>query len=473
MYITDDPHASYKLIRDQLGALGYTASEFVTHGHRYIELTSEDGKSWVTPAATIAYPMATREYVEVSRDKAKSYELAAKLGINIPKTYVIDSEHQLAETELDVMLGAHQKLIVKPLRASLSRGLTLSITTRTQLREAIRAARAHHESVLVQEQIDGEELRFIVVGGEVVGALLRQTPRVTGDGVHTVAQLIEKENDQRRAVITPYVTYPLLTKDIIAEEYMTSTEVLPKGQLLELSRATMIKNGCSVYNVTNQVHDDYIQFVKRFAAAADIKFGCVDIFIKDYRKAATASNYWFMEVNTSPVLKLCYGVREGEQLDIAPILAKEIDTYLTSQHYPPVLGIIEYVHIPEFGVYRVEAKVDTGAYSGALHCSTIKVVKRKDGTKVLRFSPSDTGEIQETTAYKEVYVRSASGHQQKRYIVETNIVLRGRKYPITIGLSNRKEMQKEILIGRRFLREHGILVDVRINQELDNDGGGK
>jgi D-alanine-D-alanine ligase-like ATP-grasp enzyme len=473
MYIADDPHASYKLIRDQLSALGYTATEFKTHGRRHIEFTSKDGKSWVTPAASIAYPMATREYVEVSRDKARSYELAAELGINIPKTYVIDDQHQLNTTELDTMLGAHKKLIVKPLRASLSRGLTLSITTQTQLREAVRAARAHHESVLVQEQIDGEEVRFIVVGGEVAGALLRQTPRVTGDGRHTIAELIEKENDQRRTVTTPYVTYPLLTSEIIPEEYITSTDVLPKGQLLELSRATMIKNGCSVYNVTDQVHQDYVELVKRFAAAAKINFGCVDIFIKDYRKAATATNYWFMEVNTSPVLKLCYGVREGEQLDIAPVLAKEIDAYLHNQPYPPVLGIIEHVHIPQFGVYRVEAKVDTGAYSGALHCSTIKIIKRKDGTKLLRFSPSDTGEIQETTQYNEVSVRSASGHQQKRYIVETNIVVRGRKYPITIGLSNRKEMQKEILIGRRFLREHGILVDVRINQELDNDGGGK
>jgi hypothetical protein len=34
-------------------------------------------------------------------------------------------------------------------------------------------------------------------------------------------------------------------------------------------------------------------------------------------------------------------------------------------------------------------------------------------------------------------------------------------------------MNYEILIGRRFLRENNILVDVRINKELDSDGDKK
>lgn len=473
MHILSDPYASYKLLRDQLEKRGYEAREFQMHDEWHIELTAPDGRSWVTPVAKIAYPMATHEFVAVSRYKDQGYELAERLGLNIPKTYTVHANDPLDESAFKAMLGAHERLIVKPLRASLSRGVTLSITTPEQLRAAIDTARAHHESVLVQEQIEGEELRFIMVGSKVAGVLLRQTPRVVGDGKHTVAALIEKENDQRRQIDTPYVTYPLLTSDNIPAEYITSTKVLAAGETLELNRATMIKNGCSVYNVTDQVHPDYVRAVETFAEEVKIGFGCVDIFCRDYTQAATKRNYWFMEVNTSPVLKLCYGVRDGNQLDIAPLLAAEIDRHLGMMRQDKVYGIIERVHMPDLGLYRIEAKVDTGAYSGALHCTKTQQVRRKDGVSVLRFTPSDTGVVHETTQYRPVYVRSASGHRSRRYVIDTSIVIRGQKYPITIGLSNRKDMQKEILIGRRFLREHGILVDVRINQELDNDGGGK
>jgi hypothetical protein len=67
------------------------------------------------------------------------------------------------------------------------------------------------------------------------------------------------------------------------------------------------------------------------------------------------------------------------------------------------------------------------------------------------------------------HVRSSTGHEVKRYIICTEIVVNEKKYPITIGLSNRSKMLREILVGRRFLRENNILVDTRINQELDLD----
>jgi hypothetical protein len=139
----------------------------------------------------------------------------------------------------------------------------------------------------------------------------------------------------------------------------------------------------------------------------------------------------------------------------------------------PVFGCVEYVSMPQFGIDSTVAKIDTGAYSGALHCSHIEERNREpDGRRVLRFTPSEnkahTTELEE---YEVTQVRSSTGHLVKRYLITTTIEIQGTTYPITIGLSNRAKMQREILIGRRFLREHGILVDTRINQELDTDGG--
>jgi hypothetical protein len=138
-----------------------------------------------------------------------------------------------------------------------------------------------------------------------------------------------------------------------------------------------------------------------------------------------------------------------------------------------IIGCIEKVSFPELGFFDVDAKIDTGAYSGALHCTNIRVVKRaRDGVRVLRFTPFDAGPSseQETTEFMSTYVRSATGHRMRRHVIDTVVMIADKQYPIRIGLSDRSDMKKPVLIGRRFLRENNLLVDVRINQEFDDEG---
>lgn len=140
----------------------------------------------------------------------------------------------------------------------------------------------------------------------------------------------------------------------------------------------------------------------------------------------------------------------------------------------PVLGIIEQVSLPDLGVFDVQAKIDTGAYSGALHCESIEVAEREDGKRVLRIQPIDTSKpIVEVESFRKLSARSASGHQEVRYVIDTPIIVRNKTYTITIGVTKRDMMNMKVLVGRRFLRRNHMIVDVLINQELDDDGGRK
>lgn len=140
-----------------------------------------------------------------------------------------------------------------------------------------------------------------------------------------------------------------------------------------------------------------------------------------------------------------------------------------------IYGICEYVDVPNLGLKHVLAKIDTGAYSGALHCSKIReTVRKSDRRKFLIFTPSyNHSEEVRLTRFVKSYVRSSTGHRSKRYLFDTDIVIKGVVHRIRIGLSNRADMSYEMLIGRRFLNENNILVDVRVNQELDIDRGKK
>lgn len=138
----------------------------------------------------------------------------------------------------------------------------------------------------------------------------------------------------------------------------------------------------------------------------------------------------------------------------------------------PVLGCFENVSFPEFNVDNVIAKVDTGAFSGALHCANIRIIRKgAERVRVLQFTPhGKRNKVFETDSFISKYVRSATGHRTRRYIVDTTIEVRGSLYPIRIGLSDRSDLKRPALIGRRFLRENNMVVDVRINQEQDDEG---
>jgi hypothetical protein len=131
------------------------------------------------------------------------------------------------------------------------------------------------------------------------------------------------------------------------------------------------------------------------------------------------------------------------------------------------VGAFEYVSFPDLGVPRVLAKVDTGAYSGAIHCTKLKVAKRFGKKPVLKFIPLGKAEYAaETTDFTVRYLRSSTGHRVRRFLIKTTIEMEGKRYPVEIGLSDRADMRVEVLVGRRFLRDNGLVVDSRINKKF-------
>lgn len=137
------------------------------------------------------------------------------------------------------------------------------------------------------------------------------------------------------------------------------------------------------------------------------------------------------------------------------------------------IGCFEVVSFQDLGVENEWAKIDTGAYSGALHCTDIKVYRRGlMRRRVLKFTPLGNPELAtETTKFICSEVTSSNGAASKRYLIDTQVQIGGQTYPIRIGIADRSGLKRNILIGRRFLRVNNFLVDVRINQEHDDDGG--
>ena len=133
---------------------------------------------------------------------------------------------------------------------------------------------------------------------------------------------------------------------------------------------------------------------------------------------------------------------------------------------PKTIGRVLSVDLPLLGIEGVEAKVDTGAFSGALHATYIREVTDEQGHKHLRFSPLGSSDhTLEIDTYHKRRVKSSNGLVSIRYAIATDVEVLGARYPITVTLANRSIMKYPMLIGRNFLRIHGFLVDVSQNKK--------
>lgn len=127
-----------------------------------------------------------------------------------------------------------------------------------------------------------------------------------------------------------------------------------------------------------------------------------------------------------------------------------------------VIGRIDKADFPLLGLFDIDIKIDTGAYTSSIHCHKVKV--EEGGLKCKFYDkghPLYNGKEIVFKNYSITKVKSSNGIVQERYKVKTTMLLFNKKYKINLTLSTRSDMKYPILIGRRFLNNK-FIVDVHL-----------
>jgi hypothetical protein len=130
-----------------------------------------------------------------------------------------------------------------------------------------------------------------------------------------------------------------------------------------------------------------------------------------------------------------------------------------------IIGRKDRIDIPEFELFDLAAKIDTGAYGCALHCHHIRLAVDK-GTPVLTFNILDPnhknyeGTTYQTTDFRRKIVKSSSGFSEERFVIHTEVLLFNQCYKVSFSLTDRSNMKHPVLIGRKLLSRN-FIVDVR------------
>jgi len=121
------------------------------------------------------------------------------------------------------------------------------------------------------------------------------------------------------------------------------------------------------------------------------------------------------------------------------------------------LGWREWVQLPDLVDVPIKAKVDTGAKTTSLHAFFIEPYI-KDGKPWVKFllHPNQNDNDIEVECHAAVSdrreVSDSGGHKEKRYVIESSIVMGKDVLIAELTLTDRDSMSFRMLLGRNLLR---------------------
>ena len=131
----------------------------------------------------------------------------------------------------------------------------------------------------------------------------------------------------------------------------------------------------------------------------------------------------------------------------------------------PIIGREETVDLPDLDIHGIKARIDTGAYSSSLHCSSIEL-DAANGVLKVHFL---TG-IDEEDAIEHVFsdfrfkdVRSSNGITEKRYVIDTHLTIGEHNFKTIFTLADRSAMKFPMLIGRKAIYKKFLVNVARKN----------
>jgi GNAT-family acetyltransferase (TIGR03103 family) len=258
----------------------------------YLRLT-HGGRSLVTRESLSELTTA----VAMSRceDKRVTSRMLAGAELRVPR--------QIAATTEDENLAFLEevgRLVVKPAKGEQGQGISVDVREPGELRDAIARAREEGGPILLEEFVEGQDLRVVVIGHKAVAAAVRQPAMVIGDGRKTVLQLIEKQSRRRAAATGGESRIPLDPETLRCVEAagFGMEDIPPEGVHIRVRKTANLHTGGTIHDVTDTVHPDLLAAAEETTRVLNIPVAGVDLMVPDLKK----SIYWIIEVNERPGL---------------------------------------------------------------------------------------------------------------------------------------------------------------------------
>ena len=255
--------------------------------------------------------------VEVAGDKDLTKARLGRASIPVPAGEVVRTEEG-AVAALGRMGGA---VVVKPLDGRQGKGVSLNLSSPEEVAAAFRIAREFSREVLVEEMFEGRNYRVLVVGYRVVAASERVPCHVTGDGTHTVAELIDIENSNplrgegHEKPLTKIRKDDEILRRFMQKEGWSMEDVPAEGEHVSLCAGMNLSTGGTAKDVTDEIHPAVRSLCERAARIMGMDVCGIDLVMGEIAEPP-ARGGGVIEVNAAPGLRMHQFPAEGEARDV-------------------------------------------------------------------------------------------------------------------------------------------------------------
>ncbi len=228
-------------------------------------------------------------------DKRVTRRLLLKSGLNVPA-----QTSAARKRDNEAFLALHDRVVVKPARGEQGRGVRVDIHTKKELKRAIEAARQCSDVVLLEEMVEGEDLRIVVIDFSVVAAAVRRPPQVTGTGQHSIRSLIEKQSRRRAAATGGESRIPIdeETERCVKTAGYSLDSRLPAGETVVVRKTANLHTGGTIHDVTAELHPRLVSAAESAATVLNIPVVGLDFIVPSIH----GPRYWIIEANERPGL---------------------------------------------------------------------------------------------------------------------------------------------------------------------------
>ncbi len=228
-------------------------------------------------------------------DKRVTSRLLAAAGLNVP------AQAPATTPEANrAFLRQHGSIVVKPVDGEQGKGISVGITDADEMEAAIETASRVDERVLLEQFCEGQDLRIVVIGHQVVAAAVRRPATVVGDGQSTIADLIAKQSRRRAAATGGESKIPLdaETRRCIGLQGWQLEDVLPADVALPVRRTANLHTGGTIHDVTAQLHPTLRMAAEQASRVLEIPVTGLDFLVP----AVDGPDYVIIEANERPGL---------------------------------------------------------------------------------------------------------------------------------------------------------------------------
>jgi len=228
-------------------------------------------------------------------DKVITHRLLRRAGLRVPEQTRVEALDQA-----EAFLSRVGSVVVKPARGEQGAGISVDVRDPESLEKAVLSARRTCDTVILEEFVEGEDLRIVVIDFEVVAAAVRRPPQVVGTGQHNIRDLIQAQSRRRRAATGGESSIPLdeETERCIRQAGYRLRDTLAEGEILTVRKTANLHTGGTIHDVTADLHPKLAENAVAAARALDIPVTGLDFIVP----SVSEPEYAIIEANERPGL---------------------------------------------------------------------------------------------------------------------------------------------------------------------------